>query len=619
MTTRRQFLQGAACAALMAAARESFGQKPAPIGLRAKLEGKECTSPQEAVRLAADDAENLDHPEVARYVWVPDWIPPQSGYSQVSFVANSTITRTSNIIRPESVAAGRLVRIDLDRFAGSEAALLEILRLYESMSARDSWFSERLKGIVTPTPRKPLGLDTLRDGDPCEIQTGGSWGAGTFVRTDGDKFLVRHGNTTWRMSREFIRPKEKAAPTEAGRSHQSIPARYLGTDGERLSRLTNSSVPIMRLDEWVAFTFSTINGGLYYELAGVEKDLSKTVARFAGADAAEKVLRANEAFRKAERMHRESGGERSIYDIAGELDAELSKSKALITESGVTGRQRLCLFVAGTATSPADGLQLVAVTYDIAEDNTDPNADPQRNLTTYEKYNGGEAILAMQNGMLLYVVFDAQDRVIASVPDNVAHDFRARQVRSNASTTRVFSGLSCANCHDFVEKNWGWQPVVNDMAYDLQSVTRFLGDRDDARKSDKLKELQRLAANYKADDNQLAEMLDRARLPYQKAVFLATNERSSRAVVQRLADSHWGYWYDAVSPVQAAIDLGYVLQKDDAQAMLLRDIEPEQDILIEDLVKEDIVLARLKAGKSVTPAQWRAIFTTVALRMLVKE
>lgn len=619
MTSRRQFLQGAACAALLAATGGVSAQKPAPIGLRAKLEGKTCTSPQEAVRLAVDDAETLDHPEVARYVWVPDWVPPQSGFSQVSFVANSTITRTSNIIRPESVASGRLVRIDLDRFAGSEASLLEILRLYEGLSTRDSWFSERHKGIVTPAPRKPLGLDDLRDGDPCEIQTGGSWGAGTLLRRDGDKFLVKSGSTTWRMSREFIRAKEGAAPTEAGPSHHVKPARYLGTDGERLSFLTNSSVPIMRLDEWVAFTFSTVNGGLYYELAGVEKDLAKTIARFAGADAAEKVLRQSEALRKAERIHRASGGERSIYDIAGELDAELSKAKALITESGVTGRQRLCLFVAGTATSPADGLQLVSVTYDISEDNVDPNADPQRNLNVYEKYNGGEAILGMQNGMLLYLVSDAQDRIIATVPDSVAHDFRARQVRSNAATSRVFPGTSCANCHDFAEKNWGWQPVVNDMAYDLQSVTRFLGDRDDARKSDKIKELQRLAANYKADDIQLAEMLDRARLPYQKAVFLATNERSSRAVVQRLADSHWGYWYDAVSPVQAAIDLGYVLPKDDAQAMLLREIEPEQDILIEDLVREDIVFARLKAGKSVTPAQWRAIFTTVALRMLVKE
>jgi len=107
----------------------------------------------------------------------------------------------------------------------------------------------------------------------------------------------------------------RSPPSAAGSQpsgHRS-PASHLGDAGRRLFDLTRSGVPIIRLDEFVAFGFSTINGGEYNALTGIEADLQSTVAKFAGADAAEKLLRQSASLRRAEGVHRKEGGGRSIY------------------------------------------------------------------------------------------------------------------------------------------------------------------------------------------------------------------------------------------------------------------------------------------------------------------
>jgi len=355
----------------------------------------------------------------------------------------------------------------------------------------------------------------------------------------------------------------------------------------------------MRLDEWVAFTFSTINGGLYYKLLRFEDDLGKTVAKFAGADAAKKVLRQAEVLRNTQ-----PDGKRSIFEIAAaNLNDELSKTKVLIFHSNVTGRQRLIVFVFGTAMPPARGVQLVVITYDIAEDNIDPNADPGRNLLKYLKYNGGEAIFHLPNGMLAYVVFDANDKILASVPDNVAHDREARKVMGNVSTVRVFSGMSCANCHDSLDRNWGWQPVTNIMADALRSNVIFQS-----------KKPHELASAYSATKADLDYMLDTfARLPYQRSVTQATSAKSSKLVVGDLAKSYWGYWYKVITPDVALKDFGITLTRPNAQAFLIRHLEPTP--LGDELLEEDIILAHLKNDEPITSVQWRALYKHVHKRL----
>jgi hypothetical protein len=587
--------------------------QPAPPAIRLTLEpGTVCATAATITSTTLADIEATDEdgkrkhhaPEYLRYVWVPDWINARNGYAQASLVANSTFSRTANIVRPDSLAGGRLVRFDLSAFAASEAGLAEIVDAYERLGSHETYFGRtNWRHSVAVAPR------ALAVGDPCQVRVGDDWLPGKFAGARGSgQVAVDRNGVTYVLPAASVR---SAIPADAAlrSAGQRYPAAHLGDAGQRLFDITRSGVPIIRLDEFVAFGFSTINGGEYNALTGIEADLQGTVAKFAGADAASKLLRQSASLRRAEGVHRKEGGGRSIYEIAGELDPELAKSKALITHSGVTGRQRLAVMLTGSAIAPTEGLQLVSVTFDIAEDNLDPEADPNRNLGSYERYNGGEAILARSNGTLVYLVFDANDKIINSVPDNVAHDFRARQVRANAATTRVFSGLACANCHDWNEKQLGWQPLTNDMASSLKSITRFLGDKGS---KDRLAEVARIAANYKADEIQLTEMLDGARRQYQRAVQAACG-MGSREAVQGLADSHWGYWYDAVTPEIAARDLGQVLTPDAAHEYLLQ-IEPAEAGDIADLVREDIVFAQLKEGKSITPVQWRTIQQSIAER-----
>lgn len=572
----------------------------------------QVTSPRDAVTLALDDLELIDEADqtLTRYVWVPDWIEPASGFAQVSFVANSTLSRTSNIVQPTVVADGKLVRLDLSRYAGRKEQINQIAALYELLAERDSYFNVKLKlrgdvAIILDENAIP------RAGDPVEVRLqSGNWGPAKFEGRSGQLLACNYQGQTYRVTGDKVRFRgQSLGIAKEQQPRQTFAAApYLGPDGSQLFALTDSAVPIMRLDEWVAFTFSTVNGGLYYPLTGIKGNLEDTIREFCGNDAAEKVRRTAANLRQAEAESHRTG--ESIAKIAGRLDPELAKSKCYIATSGVTGRQRLVLFVTGTGVPPASGQQVVAVTFDLAEDNTDPENDPLRSPTKFERYDGGEAIFPGPNGLLVYVVFDAQDRVIDSVPDKVAFDTAALKVRSNVSTARVFSGLSCANCHEQDAKNWGWQPVPNDLQATARSLTTLLDDKGSRNRTEAI---QRYAAQYQGESRPL---LNLARLSYQHQAHLATNQPATRETIAGLADSYWGYWYDRVTARTAAADLGQSLSEKDAQLFLIRAIEPEK--FDDDRLFEDAFLAHLKDAKHGTPAQWRAIIQNVGERLLVQ-
>jgi hypothetical protein len=590
--------------------------------------GKTVTTARDIIIAARDDANALaaidvKGPAYSRYVWVPDWVSPASGFAQVSHVANSTFTRTSNIIQPTALADGRLIRLDLVKYAARDEQIGDIVNLYEKLANFDSWFNVRVK-LAGPVAVVVDNVPTV-GGDITLRLRDGSWAAGKYVGRSADKVDVEYSGKPFSLPPDQVRFKDRAfielntaaAPPTA--TEVFAAAAYLNPAGAELFKVTGSDVPIMRLDEWVAFTFSTVNGGLYYQLTGIKENLEDTIREFAGNDAAQKVVRISAVMRHAEEEARKSG--EKLVAAAGRLDPELAKSKTLIEASNVTGRQRVIAFFFGAGTAPTSGVQLVAVTFDIAEDNTDPNNDPYRNAVAFEQYDGGEAIFAMPNGMLAYVVFNKQDKVIASVPDNVATDHRFRDVRSNVSTARVFAGVSCANCHDNQDQdakapNWGWQPVVNDLKDTVSGLTKILDDR--GRRSS-IEALQILASQYSADTLDLKVMLDQARIPYQFRANQATNLKTTREVVAGLADSYWGYWYDRVTPRSAVLDLGQSLSESDAQLFLLRAIDPEATTDLPTFLREDGVLQRVKDGRHVTPAQWRAIYQNVAERTFFKK
>jgi hypothetical protein len=589
--------------------------------------GSEVATRYDGVKLALRDTQHLEQehedPGLTRYVFIPPNIEPASGFQQVAHIVNSTITRTAARPQPrlllDEERGTAVVAVDLAHWAGNESQIGELVGLWERLAERDSFFNAK---VIIAGDQVIEVTEELRAGLAVEIKLkDGTWGKATFKSRKGSLLSCEYDGRLVDLVAENVRPIAKpTAPLPVVRKTFTAEP-YLNPEGTALFDITRSNVPILQLDEFVAAAFSTVNGGLYYELAGVEKNLGDTVAKFAGADAAKKVLRQTAVMRLAGEQVRKPGEARSIFQIAGEFDQELAKTKWVMNESNVTRRQRSGVFVAGANIAPAEGPQLVAVTFDLAEDNVSPDADPQRQLSVYETYNGGEAILAMPNGMLLYLVFDANDNIIASVPDTVAWDSKATSVRTNAGTVRVFSGASCMNCHDDTPRNWGWQPVRNDVAEDFRSLAHILGDRPKkgTKAFDKLQEIQRLASAYAGDDIQLAAMLDQSRLSYQRAVDLATGAKGSAPVNAGIADSYWSHWYDAVWPEDIVRDLGQVMARKDAQAFLVKHIAPNPDAEIPELFREDRVIARAKDGKSLTPAQYRAIAPEIAERFLFSQ
>jgi hypothetical protein len=513
----------------------------------------------EVVGLAVADQQRTECNNV-RYIAIPEWLDAVKGKAAADFVLNSTLSRTSNLISSEVIAGGRLLRIDLERFAVDPADLTEILGLWELFAAKDSYFH--------------IPAATLAAAKTPEVRIGTAWKPCKVLRVGPVVSSIE-----WEGKPRDVDTKDLRGIAAA--TFAPLPGLL------ELAAATGSQVPILRLEEFVAFAFSSVNGGLYYRLLGAGPDLKTTIEKFAGKDAAAKLIK-------------EIAGAK-----AGRLDPALSQSRALVLTSNVTGRQRLVQAFYGANGVPSVGPQVVSVTLDVAEDNTNPESDPLRNLRDYRGYDGGEVIFSLPNGLLAYLVTDNNDRVIDSVPDRVAHDFRAREVRSNVATTRVFSGASCANCHEAAEKNYGWQPVKNDAAVLVARLGQVL---DDASARDRRRALQELAAQYGGKD--LEKVLDQSRLPLQSQTHALTGVRTSREVVQAISDLYWGYWYDRVTPTVALRDLGQGMPEDKAQAELLK-IKPAE---VAGSLVEDAVLVRLKDGEHVTPVQWRSVLAAIRQR-----
>lgn len=594
---------------------------PPPIR-RVLTEGKQYALNKDGLCLALQDAHRIakegGDPGLTFWVVAPPWSDPKSAFEQVSQVNNSTITRTSNRIRPrlllDEKTGACVIATDLERLATTPKQVAELKALHEKLAPFDSYFNQEV--IITHDAVIPIDT-SYQPGQEVEIKLkDGTWGKASFKGKEGSLLIVLFKGVPTKCSLGNVRPIQVEVVVKPAVRTFTAEA-YLNPEGAELFNLTHSNVPIMRLEEYITFGMSSVDGGQYYERLGAEKDLADTVAKFAGFEAARKVQRVADSLKLAQEIQKKEGGKRSILEIAIEFDQELAKSKAVIRKSNVTKRQRLCLFVTGSNLAPTEGQQVVAVTFDISQDNTSPASDPNRNLEIFETYNGGEAIFPMPNGMLAYLVFDAKDKLIASVPDNVAYNSEAAKIRADAGTARVDT-MACCICHDSVPKNWGWQPVRNDVHESLRGLTHLLSDaKIGTPRHDNLLKMQRLTSAYRADTLQITEMLNGARLSYQRAVGEATGATESAHVVRGLADTYWGYWSDDVRPQDAVLELtGKWMSKEDAVSFLIRNLEPNLDRDIAYLLREDINIDALKRGDSLVASQWRSLYPNSAERLL---
>lgn len=178
------------------------------------------TSPRDIVTTALADVMSLPEEDrrFVRYVWVPDWVEPANGFAQVGLVANSTFSRSVNIIQPVSLADGRLLRLDLLKFVSREDQVGEVVNLYELLREHDNTFNVKVKlaggvaFVVPDTNPKP--------GDRVEMKfRDGSWGEVGLVSISDSKVEVEYKGKNYTPPLTDVRYKGRLlstpAPTEA--------------------------------------------------------------------------------------------------------------------------------------------------------------------------------------------------------------------------------------------------------------------------------------------------------------------------------------------------------------------------------------------------------------------
>ncbi len=262
----------------------------------------------------------------------------------------------------------------------------------------------------------------------------------------------------------------------------------------RLRTLTGSGGALLRGDYFITQATTTLDGGVYYELAGIA-DTEEAFFTSIGLDTD------------------------SIDRLRADAGANMFRSLVTFKPRRVVRRQ-----------GPLGGAWH---TYDTAA--ATPERDPIRNPFAFE-YDAGEHIAAKRNGLHLYALFDRAGRRQASVPDNIAKD-----TSDPHGSGIVAPMISCLRCH--LED--GLRPVANDQRRLLDAGIEVFTERP--------RDAQRLAAFYFAD---LEKQLRRDREDFSQAVASATGGLSGAAAAAALAELVNRYRNDLVDAPRAATELG---------------------------------------------------------------
>lgn len=364
-----------------------------------------------------------------------------------SFVLNS-VSRSELLVRPEVVpgTGGRLLRISLADYELPP-------ELWERLASRDPYWHQRTR-VVAP------GAASLK-------QTVLAEAAEADERTATAEPLTVYTDGGW---------LDLAAAA-------------------RLRNLTTSGGALLRVDEFLARAATTLDGGLYYELAGVPEREADFFSLL-GVDPA------------------------TVERLLAEQGANLIYSQVTRKLRRVVRRQ-----------GPLGG---VWTTFDVARSTAD--RDPFRRPGPFD-YDAGEHIAAKANGLHLYALYDARGVRQDTVPDAIAKDHR-----DALGPGIVVPLLSCVRCH--VED--GLRPVVNDQA-------RLLGGGRVALWADDPREARRLAAFY---GRPLEKPLTRDRTDFAEALAAATGGLASADLALLLDRLLSGYLYRLVGPGDAARELG---------------------------------------------------------------
>ncbi len=261
-----------------------------------------------------------------------------------------------------------------------------------------------------------------------------------------------------------------------------------------LRQQTHSGGALLRADHFLTLATTTLDEGLYYELAGIPGNEGAFLKQL-GID-----------LDTIDKLHADEG-------------ANMLFSRVTFKVRRIVRRQ-----------GPLGG---VWQTYDVKA--STPERDPLRNPFAFV-FDAGEYIVAKKNGLHLYALFDNQGARQDSVPDVIAKD-----TSDPKGSGIVVPMISCVRCH--VED--GLRPVANDQRQLVREPLEARFERPD--------HAERFAAFYLTH---LEKRLQRDRDDYAEAVAQCTGGRTTREIASLLGQMIAAYADQPVTTTVAAVELG---------------------------------------------------------------
>jgi hypothetical protein len=527
---------------------------------------KPAPTPADAVAYALADVSTLpkgDQP-FQRYVWIPNGDKKLAG--AVNYTLNISWSRATPLIKSRIVAQGRLVRVDLRTLApradieGKD--FRDLFVQWEKLAFEPYFHITRTTEDALPTNAK---LIRSLDDDPT--------GSIRFKIEDKTWYKSPAGRTYCLNDKGRFEPQKLEF---AKKENVAVAGSHVGLDQHvMLQGLTQSTAPVVRYDWFVIKSLTTLNGGIYYDLLGIEKKPAKGTALDA------------------------------FFTKFGYDPKEVAKLRAdqrvAMFKSQVTGRPRRVDFFRGQGVRPDSGTGLGTITFDPSEEQIAAENDPIRNLLDF-KSTASEVILERANGMHAFGLFNKDGDLQDSAPDNVVKDHTI----PTPYPARLQSGISCIRCHNPVD---GWQPAQNDVRLMLNGFLNVYDDLAD-KKGVATDVLDRLVGLYAGD---LTKSLRRARDDYSDAVYAVTNGQTVPQAGATLANIFIDYQYTDVSAATACLELGYNVPADKAVYYLNMVLPPLQRDVV-GISPEDPIIGALKVGLKVQRYQWESVYADAAFR-----
>lgn len=532
--------------------------------------------PNEAVAIATEDILKIGAADphaqpFMRYLWFPT--PTDLTEGELSYALNTAVSHAKFPYKAYQVTPN-LYRINLrDLCPGEdETAYKRLHQLWENeLPKHNFWFNTIREGEFTVLEKKTVKTTKTINEDK-KVTTGHDrWGRPIVVvkkvpKTVTVEEVVEVPVTSDQIVTEFA-------------IHTGLDKTLL------LASLTQSSAPVYYGPDFIVRALTTINGGLYYKLVGMPKDVPGKTDLEAFVDL--------------------------LGGITNEDERKKHASFVAVPISGVTHKPRQVEYFYGTKSRPATAPPLITITHDLRDEDVQGGQLTRktitRNLLNF-KGTAYEAIGSRENGTFIYALYNDKDQLIDSAPDNVAKD--------SVFPGILQSAISCIRCHG---PNDGRQPTPNG----IKNLTRGMLDifDDESSKAAPRATVDLLVGMYKGD---LTKPMMDTRNAHVQAVFTMTNGKSVPAISASLGALHVEHLYAPVTPKRALLDLGYYVDTEEDAVRLLARILPPLPPNRYGISPEDPLIGDLRAWNPkepvyALPQEWNQVLSDALLRVITEE